>query len=31
LLFENALIILTRDEIKESQFNKLEVFFDELP
>jgi hypothetical protein len=31
LLFENALIILTRDEIKESQFNKLEAFFDELP
>jgi hypothetical protein len=30
LLFENALIILNRDEIEESQFDKLQMFFDEL-
>lgn len=31
LLFDNAVIILNREEIEESQFDKLQVFFDELP
>ena len=30
LLFESALIILSREEIKESKFDKLEMFFDNL-
>jgi hypothetical protein len=30
LLFENAVIILNRDEIEGSQFDKLQMFFDEL-
>ena len=31
LLFENALIILERTEIKESDFEKLQMFFEEMP
>jgi hypothetical protein len=30
LLFENALIMLNREEIKESKFDKLQLFFEEL-
>jgi Contact-dependent growth inhibition CdiA C-terminal domain len=31
LLFETALVILSREEILENQFDKLEFFFDNMP